>query len=147
MNNINAIIAILSIYSGTITFLSIAIFIITHCKKEKYVRVKQYITFNGIVNINFATLKKIILNYDKWFIRLVDEDRNECDINFYKNRRCRRIMVKMGSSIIECHKAYLNSRCVPYVSDKIYKGVAFKNKAFVIVNKTKAFIEENVEIK
>ena len=147
MNNINAIIAILSIYSGTITFLSIAIFIITHCKKEKYVRVKQYITFNGIVKINFATLTKIILNYDKWFIRLVDEDRNECDINFYKNRRCRRIMVKMGSSIIECHKAYLNSRCVPYVSDKIYKGVAFKNKAFVIVNKTKAFIEENVEIK
>ena len=32
------------------------------------------------------------------------------------------------------------------VSDKIYKGVAFKNKAFVIVNKSKACIIENVEI-
>lgn len=147
MNNTNAIIAILFIYSGLATFLSIAIFIITYCKKEKYVRVKQYITFNDIIKINFATLTKIILNYDKWFIRLVDKDKNECDIHFYKNRRCRRIMIKMGSSIIECYKAYSNSRCIPYVSDKIYKGVAFKNKAFVIVNKTKAFIEENVEIK
>ena len=55
--------------------------------------------------------------------------------------------MKMGSSIIECHKAYLNRSSVPYVNDKIYKGVAFKNKAFVIVNKMKAFIEENVEIK
>lgn len=146
MNNTNTIIAILSIYSGIVTFLSIAIFIITYCKKEKYVRVKQYITFNDIIKINFATLTKIILNYDKWFIRLVDKDKNECDIHFYKNRRCRRIMVKMGSSIIECYKAYSNSRCIPYVSDKIYKGVAFKNKAFVIVNKTKAFITENVEI-
>ena len=147
MNNINAIIAILSVYSGVATFLSIAIFIITYCKKENYVRVKQYITFNGIVKINFATLTKIILNYNKWFIRLVDKDKNECDIHFYKNRRCRRIMVKMGSSIIECHKAYLNTNRIPYVSDKIYKGIAFKNKAFVIVNKTKAFVTENVEIK
>ena len=147
MNNTNAIIAILSVYSGVVTFLSIAIFIITHCKKENYVRVKQYITFNGIVKINFATLTKIILNYDKWFIRLIDKDKNECDIHFYKNRRCRRIMVKMGSSIIECHKAYLNTNHIPYVSDKIYKGIAFKNKAFVIVNKTKAFVTENVEIK
>lgn len=147
MNNINAIIAILSVYSGVATILSIAIFIITHCKKEKYVKVKQYITFNDIVKINFATLTKIILNYDKWFIRLVDKDRNECDIHFYKNRRCRRIMVKMGSSIIECHKAYLNIERIPYVSDKIYKGIAFKNKAFVIVNKTKACITENTEIK
>ena len=147
MNNTNAIIAILFVYSGLATFLSIAIFIITYCKKEKYVRVKQYITFNDIIKINFATLTKIILNYDKWFIRLVDKDKNECDIHFYKNRRCRRIMVKMGSSIIECYKAYSNSRCIPYVSDKIYKGIAFKNKAFIIVNKTKAFITENVEIK
>ena len=148
MNNTNAIIAILFVYSGLATFLSIAIFIITYCKKEKYVRVKQYITFNDIIKINFATLTKIILNYDKWFIRLVDKDKNECDIHFYKNRRCRRIMIKMGSSIIECYKAYSNSRCIPYVSDKIYKGVAFKNKAFVIVNKTKAFIaEDNMEIK
>lgn len=148
MNNTNAIIAILFVYSELATFLSIAIFIITYCKKEKYVRVKQYITFNDIIKINFATLTKIILNYDKWFIRLVDKDKNECDIHFYKNRRCRRIMIKMGSSIIECYKAYSNSRCIPYVSDKIYKGVAFKNKAFVIVNKTKAFItENNMEIK
>jgi hypothetical protein len=147
MNNTNAIIAILSVYSGVATFLSIVIFIITHCKKEKYVRVKQYITSNDIVKINFATLTKIILNYDKWFIRLVDKDKNECDIHFYKNRRCRRIMMKMGTSIIECHKAYLNIESVPYVSDKIYKGVAFKNKAFVIVNKMKAFITENTEIK
>ena len=147
MNNTNAIIAILFIYSGVVTFLSIAIFIITYCKKEKYVKVKQYITFNDIIKINFATLTKIILNYDKWFIRLVDKDRNECDIHFYKNRRCRKIMVKMSSSIIECHKAYLNRTSIPYVSDKIYKGVAFKNKAFVIVNKTKACITENVEIR
>ena len=56
-------------------------------------------------------------------------------------------MMKMGSSIIECHKAYLNSNSVPYVSDKIYKGIAFKNKAFVIVNKTKACITQNVEIR
>ena len=56
-------------------------------------------------------------------------------------------MVKMSSSIIECHKAYLNRTSIPYVSDKIYKGVAFKNKAFVIVNKTKACITENVEIR
>ena len=56
-------------------------------------------------------------------------------------------MMKMGSSIIECHKAYLNTNRIPYVSDKIYKGIAFKNKAFVIVNKTKAFVTENVEIK
>lgn len=147
MNNANAIIAILFIYFGITTLLSIAIFIITHCKKEKYVRVKQYITFNDIVKINFATLTKIIFNYDKWFIRLVDKDKNECDIHFYKNRRCRKIMVKMGSSIIECHKAYLNRTSIPYVSDKIYKGIAFKNKAFVIVNKTKACITENVEIR
>jgi hypothetical protein len=147
MNNTNAIIATLSVYSGVATFLSIAILIITHCKKEKYVRVKQYITFNGIVKINFATLTKIILNYDKWFIRLVDKDKNECDIHFYKNRRCRKIMVKMGSSIIECHKAFLNSTSIPYVSNKIYKGIAFKNKAFVIVNKTKTCIAENTEIR
>ena len=147
MNNTNAIIAILFVYSGLATFLSIAIFIITYCKKEKYVRVKQYITFNDIIKINFATLTKIILNYDKWFIRLVDKDKNECDIHFYKNRRCRKKKIKMGSSIIECYKAYSNSRCIPYVSDKIYKGIAFKNKAFIIVNKTKAFITENVEIK
>ena len=56
-------------------------------------------------------------------------------------------MVKMSSSIIKCHKAYLNRSSIPYVSDKIYKGIAFKNKAFVIVNKTKACITENVEIK
>ena len=147
MNNANAIIAILFVYFGLTTLLFIAIFIITHCKKEKYVRVKQYITLNDIVKINFATLTKIIFNYDKWFIRLVDKDKNECDIHFYKNRRCRRIMMKIGSSIIECHKAYLNSNSVPYVSDKIYKGIAFKNKAFVIVNKTKACITENVEIR
>ena len=147
MNNINAIISILSVYSGVVTFLSVVIFIITHCKKEKYVRVKQYITFNGIVKINFATLTKIILNYDKWFIRLVDKDKNECDIHFYKNRRCKRIMIKMGASIIECHKAYMNTERIHYVSDKIYKGIAFKNKAFVIVNKTKACITENTGIK
>ena len=147
MNNTNAIITILSVYSVVATFLSIAIFIITHCKKEKYVRVKQYITFNDIVKINFATLTKIILNYDKWFIRLVDKNKNECDIHFYKNRRCRRIMMKMGTSIIDCHNAYMNIDHVPYVSDKIYKGIAFKNKAFVIVNKTKACITENMEIK
>ena len=147
MNNANAIIAILFIYFGITTLLSIAIFIITHCKKEKYVRVKQYITFNDIVKINFATLTKIIFNYDKWFIRLVDKDKNECDIHFYKNRRCRKIMVKMSLSIIKCHKAYLNRTSIPYVSDKIYKGIAFKNKAFVIVNKTKACITENVEIR
>ena len=147
MNNTNAIIAILFIYSGIVSFLSIAIFIITYCKKENYVKVKQYITFNDIIKINFATLTKIILNYDKWFIRLVDKDKNECDIHFYKNRRCRKIMVKMSSSIIKCHKAYLNRSSIPYVSDKIYKGVAFKNKAFVIVNKTKACITENVEIR
>ena len=147
MNNINTIIAILFIYFGMTALLSIAIFIIIHCKKEKYVRVKQYITFNDIVKINFATLTKIIFNYDKWFIRLVDKDKNECDIHFYKNRRCRKIMVKMSSSIIKCHKAYLNRSSIPYVSDKIYKGIAFKNKAFVIVNKTKACITENVEIR
>ena len=147
MNNANAIITILFVYFELTTLLFIAIFIITHCKKEKYVKVKQYITFNDIVKINFATLTKIIFNYDKWFIRLVDKDKNECDIHFYKNRRCRRIMMKMGSSIIECHKAYLNSNSVPYVSDKIYKGIAFKNKAFVIVNKTKACITQNVEIR
>ena len=146
MNNANAIITILFVYFGLTTLLFIAIFIITHCKKEKYVKVKQYITFNDIVKINFATLTKIIFNYDKWIIRLVDKDKNECDIHFYKNRRCRRIMMKMGSSIIECHKAYLNRSSVPYVNDKIYKGVAFKNKAFVIVNKLKACIIENVEI-
>lgn len=146
MNNANAIIAILFVYFGLTTLLFIAIFIITHCKEEKYVKVKQYISFNELVKINFETLTKIILNYDKWFIRLVDKDKNECDIHFYKNRRCRRIMMKMGSSIIECHKAYLNRSSVPYVSDKIYKGVAFKNKAFVIVNKSKACIIENVEI-
>jgi len=145
MDNINII--IMTIYSGVMTFLFIACFIMTRYKKEKYVRVKQYITFNDIVKINFATLTKIILNYDEWFIRLVDKDKNECDIHFYKNRRCRRIMVKMGSSIIECHKAYMNIERVPYVSDKIYKGIAFKNKAFVIVNKTKACIAENVEIR
>lgn len=144
MNNINII--IMTIYSVVMTFLFIVCFIMAHYKKEKYVRVKQYITFNDIVKINFATLTKIILNYDKWFIRLVDKDKNECDIHFYKNRRCRRIMMKMGSSIIECHKAYLNTESVPYVSDKIYKGIAFKNKAFVIVNKTKACITENMEI-
>ena len=147
MNNANAIITILFVYFGLTTLLFIAIFIITHCKKEKYVRVKQYITFNDIVKINFATLTKIIFNYDKWIIRLVDKDKNECDIHFYKNRRCRRIMMKMGSSIIECHKAYLNRSSVPYVNDKIYKGVAFKNKAFVIVNKTKVCITENAEIR
>lgn len=147
MNNTNTIIAILFVYSGITTLLFIAIFIITYRKKEKYIRVKQYITFNDIVKINFATLTKIILNYDEWFIRLVDKDKNECDIHFYKNRRCRKIMIKMGSSIIECHDAYLNRNSIPYVSDKIYKGVAFKNKAFVIVNKTKACITENVEIK
>ena len=147
MNNTNAIIAILLISSVVVTFLSISIFIITYCKKEKYVKVKQYITFNDIVKINFATLTKIIFNYDKWIIRLVDKDKNECDIHFYKNRRCRKIMVKMSSSIIKCHKAYLNRTSIPYVSDKIYKGVAFKNKAFVIVNKTKACITENVEIR
>ena len=147
MNNTNAIIAILFVYSGVATFLSIAIFIITHCKKEKYVKVKQYITFNDIIKINFATLTKIILNYDKWFIRLVDKDKNECDIHFYKNRRCRKIMIKMSSSIIKCHKAYLNRTSIPYVSDKIYKGIAFKNKAFVSVNKTKACITENIEIR
>lgn len=147
MNNANAIITILFVYFGLTTLLFIAIFIITHCKKEKYVRVKQYITLNDIVKINFATLTKIIFNYDKWNIRLVDKDKNECDIHFYKNRRCRKIMVKMSSSIIKCHKAYLNRSSIPYVSDKIYKGVAFKNKAFVIVNKTKACITENVEIR
>ena len=147
MNNANAIITILFVYFGLTTLLFIAIFIITHCKKEKYVRVKQYITFNDIVKINFATLTKIIFNYDKWFIRLVDKDKNECDIHFYKNRRCRKIMIKMSSSIIECRKAYLNRSNIPYVNDKIYKGVAFKNKAFVIVNKTKACITENVEIR
>ena len=56
-------------------------------------------------------------------------------------------MVKMGSSIIECYKAYLNRTNIPYVSDKIYKGIVFKNKAFVIVNKTKVCITENVEIR
>jgi hypothetical protein len=137
----------MTVYSGVMTVLFVASFITAHYRKEKYVRVKQYITFNGIVKINFATLTKIILNYDKWFIRLVDKDKNECDIHFYKNRRCRRIMVKMGSSIIECHKAYLNSNSIPYVSDKIYKGIAFNNKAFVIVNKTKACITQNVEIR
>ena len=147
MNNANAIITILFVYFGLTTLLFIAIFIITHCKKEKYVKVKQYITFNDIVKINFATLTKIIFNYDKWIIRLVDKDKNECDIHFYKNRRCRKIMIKMSSSIIECHKAYLNRSNIPYVNDKIYKGVAFKNKAFVIVNKTKACITENVEIR
>ena len=148
MNNTNIIIAILSVCSSVISVLIYCgILHIVCCKKEKYVRVKQFITFNGVVKINFATLTKIILNYDKWFIRLVDENRNECDIHFYKNRRCRRIMVKMGSSIIECHKAYLNSEHVPYVSDKIYKGIVFKNKAFVIVNKTKACITENTEIR
>ena len=147
MNNANAIITILFVYFGLTTLLFIAIFIITHCKKEKYVKVKQYITFNDIVKINFATLTKIIFNYDKWFIRLVDKDKNECDIHFYKNRRCRKIMIKMSSSIIECRKAYLNRSNIPYVNDKIYKGVAFKNKAFVIVNKTKACITENVEIR
>ena len=146
MNNTNAIITILSVYSGVATFLSIAIFIITHCKKEKYVRVKQYILFNSIVKINFATLTKIILSYDKWFIRLIDKDKNECDIHFYKNRRCRRIMIKMGKTIIECNKANIDKDKIPYVSDKIYKGIAFKNKAFVIVNKTKACITENTEI-
>ena len=145
MNNINII--IMSVYSVVMTFLFITCFIMGCYRKEKYVRVKQYITLNGIVKINFATLTKIILNYDNWFIRLVDKDKNECDIHFYKNRRCRRIMMKMGTSIIECHKAYLNIESVPYVSDKIYKGVAFKNKAFVIVNKTKAFITENTEIR
>ena len=145
MNNINII--IMSVYSVVMTFLFITCFIMGCYRKEKYVRVKQYITLNGIVKINFATLTKIILNYDNWFIRLVDKDKNECDIHFYKNRRCRRIMMKMGTSIIECHKAYLNTTSVPYVSDKIYKGIAFKNKAFVIVNKTKAFITENTEIR
>lgn len=145
MNNVKAIIAILSTYLGIASFVSIVIFITGHCKKEKYVKVKQYISFNGIVKINFATLTKIILNYDKWFIRLVDKDKNECDIHFYKNRRCRRIMIKMGSAIIECHKAYLNMNCIPYISDKIYKGIAFNNKAFIIVNKTKACITENME--
>lgn len=145
MNDIDII--MMTIYSGVMTVLFVASFITARYKKEKYVRVKQFITFNGIVKINFATLTKIILNYDKWFIRLIDKDKNECDIHFYKNRRCRRIMMKMGSSIIECHKAYLNSNSVPYVSDKIYKGIAFKNKAFIIVNKTKACITQNVEIK
>ena len=83
MNNANAIITILFVYFGLTTLLFIAIFIITHCKKEKYVKVKQYITFNDIVKINFATLTKIIFNYDKWIIRLVDKDKNECDIHFY----------------------------------------------------------------
>ena len=147
MNKFNAMIVILSVCSSTITILIYygLLYIICHTK-EKYVKVKQYISFNELVKINFETLTKIILNYDKWFIRLVDKDKNECDIHFYKNRRCRRIMMKMGSSIIECHKAYLNRSSVPYVNDKIYKGVAFKNKAFVIVNKLKACIIENVEI-
>ena len=147
MNNFNAMIAILSVCSSTITILIYYGFLhIVFRVKEKYVKVKQYISFNEVVKINFETLTKIILNYDKWFIRLVDKNKNECDIHFYKNRRCRRIMMKMGSSIIECHKAYLNRSSIPYVSDKIYKGVAFKNKAFVIVNKSKACITENMEI-
>ena len=147
MNNFNAMIAILSVCSSIITILIYYGFLhIVFRVKEKYVKVKQYISFNEVVKINFETLTKIILNYDKWFIRLVDKNKNECDIHFYKNRRCRRIMMKMGSSIIECHKAYLNRSSIPYVSDKIYKGVAFKNKAFVIVNKSKACITENMEI-
>ena len=147
MNNFKAMIVILLVYSSLITVIICCGFLHIVCHaKEKYVKVKQYISFNELVKINFETLTKIILNYDKWFIRLVDKDKNECDIHFYKNRRCRRIMMKMGSSIIECHKAYLNRSSVPYVSDKIYKGVAFKNKAFVIVNKSKACIIENVEI-
>ena len=147
MNNFKTMIVILLVYSSVITVIICYGFLYIVCNaKEKYVKVKQYISFNELVKINFETLTKIILNYDKWFIRLVDKDKNECDIHFYKNRRCRRIMMKMGSSIIECHKAYLNRSSVPYVSDKIYKGVAFKNKAFVIVNKSKACIIENVEI-
>lgn len=147
MNNFKTMIVILLVYSSVITVIICYGFLYIVCHaKEKYVKVKQYISFNELVKINFETLTKIILNYDKWFIRLVDKDKNECDIHFYKNRRCRRIMIKMGSSIIECHKAYLNRSSVPYVSDKIYKGVAFKNKAFVIVNKSKACIIENVEI-
>ncbi len=148
MNNINAVMTILSVCSSVIAILIYyKLLRIVCCVKEKYVEVKQYISFNDVVKINFQTLTKIILNYDKWFIRLVDKDRNECDIHFYKNRRCRRIMIKMGKTIIECHKAYMNKDKIPYVSDEIYKGNIFNNKAFIVVNKSKACITENIEVR
>lgn len=147
-SNLYAIIATLAVYAGVATFLLIAIFIVKYVNPEHYVPVKDSISFNsGLVKINFHNLTKITLKYDEWYIRLTDKDKNECDIHFYKNRRCRRIMKKMGSIILDCYKAYSEKDKIPLVSDKLYKRRVYNNKAFVIVNKTKVCITESTEIK
>jgi hypothetical protein len=148
MNNTNIIIAILSVCSSVISVLIYCgILHIVCCKKENYIAPKRFISFNDVVKIDLSEIRQIYLNYDKWYIRITNKNKDECDIHFYKTRRCRRIMVKIGSMIVECYNAYQRRISIPIISDKLYNKKLLNNKAFIVVNKTKAFITEKVEVK
>lgn len=121
--------------------------VIRKIRKENYIAPKRFISFNDVVKIDLSEIRQIYLNYDKWYIRITNKNKDECDIHFYKTRRCRRIMVKMGSMIVECYNAYQRRITIPIISDKLYNKKLLNNKAFIIVNKTKAFITEKVEVK